>query len=79
MVTEVESGTPKTRRSRDEDWHERANWAPTVDEFLAYLAREVVMAKNNLSRGNPANSMLHSSNTIALAQEELGRETGNGS
>ncbi len=65
---------PATRRSRDEDWHERAKWTPSAEEFQGYLVREVEMAKVNIKRGNPANSTLHSSATIALAQEELDRE-----
>lgn len=68
---------PETRHSGKEEWHERAKWTPTAEEFEAYLVREVEMAKVNLSRGNPANSTLHSATTIALAQEELSRETGN--
>jgi hypothetical protein len=65
---------PMTRRSRDEDWHERAKWTPTAEGFQAYLAREVEMAKANIKRGNPASSTLHSSTTTTLAQEELDRE-----
>lgn len=68
---------PATRRSRDEDWHERAKWTPSAEEFDTYLTREVAMAKLNISRGNPANTTLHSSSTLARAQEELDRETGN--
>ncbi len=68
-----ETGTPATRRSRDDDWHERAKWTPTAEEFQRYLAREVEMAKANLARGNLlASSTLHSSATIMRAQEETG-------
>lgn len=68
---------PDAPRHGKEEWHERAKWMPTAKEFEAYLVREVEMAKVNISRGNPANSTLHSATTIALAQEELDRETGN--
>jgi len=64
-----EGETPATRRSRDEDWHERARWTPTAEEFQRYLDREVEMAKANIAKGNSANSTLHSSATITRAQE----------
>lgn len=67
------------RRNRDEEWHERAKWEPTKEEFERYLAREVEMAKVNLARGNPANTTLHTAATITAAQGALDRETGNAS
>jgi hypothetical protein len=66
---------PMTRRSRDEDWHERAKWEPTAEEFQKYLEREIVMAKANIAniaRDNLASSTLHSSATITRAQLESG-------
>jgi hypothetical protein len=62
--------SPATRRSRDEDWHERARWTPSAEEFQRYLEREVEMARLNLERGNPPSSTLDSSATIMRAQEE---------
>ena len=66
--SQAHEAVPGTRRSRDEDWHERAKWEPTDEEFQRYLEREVEMAKANLAKGNPANSTLHSSATVARAQ-----------
>jgi hypothetical protein len=75
-VSNSETVQPATRRSRDEEWYLRADWKPSAEEFQAYLVREVAMAKVNISRGD-SYTTLHSSTTIALAQGELDRETGN--
>jgi len=70
------SGADRARaRDSSEEWRERARWTPTSEQFHAYLAREVEMARDNLSRpGATAGSMLHSSSTIQLAQEAIEKE-----
>jgi hypothetical protein len=59
----------------EEEWRERTKWTPTAEEFTAYLEREVEMAKANLeflAKASPSLTTLHSTATIARAQEILG-------
>jgi hypothetical protein len=51
--------------SRSSDWHERAHWNPSPEQFAAYLAREVEMAAVNMRRGVRGIDTLHSFMTVS--------------
>ncbi len=57
----------------EKELRDRTKWTPSPEQFAAYLAREIEMAKANIVKHGPT-STLHSSNTITRAQEELLKE-----
>jgi len=77
MTTRSPSHSRDSRDSRDphgrEEWQERAKWNPTPEEFQAYLAREVELAKPLLKdlREDYISTSLFTSATIERARAEL--------
>jgi hypothetical protein len=59
-----------------EEWQERARWNPTPEEFQAYLAREIELAKAllKLFLEDYTPTSLFTSHTIECARAELRAE-----
>jgi len=57
-----------------EGWLDRTKWNPTPEQFAAYFAREVVMAREKLLNNVRAMDTLHSTASMSVAQIELVQE-----
>jgi len=60
----------------EKELRDRTKWTPTPEEFDAYLAKEIAMAKASFGKGVRLADTLFTPNTIARAQEEIAKEEG---
>jgi hypothetical protein len=64
----------RSQTGGETEMRDRTKWTPTPEEFAAYLAKEIEMAKVSLSKGVRAVDTLFTSNTLTRAQEENAKE-----